>query len=107
MAVSTGSCFQIRHVASDGPDLGLPLRGQTALYLSVILGKSDVTRELLREMMKTRSVARNINIFSEDNACRSVNRIAKLYLTSLMFNHNCFEKVKVIRICLISIYTYI
>ena len=91
MAVSAGSCFQIRHVASDGLDLGLPLGEQTALYLSVILGKSDVTRELLREMMKTRSVARNINIFSVDNASRSVNRIAKLYLMSLMFNHNCFD----------------
>jgi len=76
-AVSAGSCVQIRHVASDGLDLGLLLREQTALYLSVILGKSDVTRELLREMMKTKSVARNINIFSVDNASRSVNRIAK------------------------------
>ncbi len=46
---------------------------QTALYLSVILGKSDVTRELLREMMKTKSV------FSVDNASRSVNRIANLF----------------------------
>ena len=75
MAVSAGSCAQIRHLASDGLDLGLPLRGQTALYLAVILGKSDVTRELLRQMMKTKSVARNINIFSVDNASRSVSRI--------------------------------
>ena len=89
VAVSAGSCVQIRHVASDGLDLGLPLRGQTALYLSVILGKSDVTRELLREMMKTKSVARNINIFSVDNASRSVN--CELVLTILMCNHNCFD----------------
>ena len=48
-----------------------PLRGQTALYLSVIHGRSEVTRELLREMMKARSVARNINIFSVDHVSRS------------------------------------
>ena len=71
LAVSAGSCSQIRQLASSGLDLGLPLRGQTALYLSVIHGRSEVTRELLREMMKARSVARNINIFSVDHVSRS------------------------------------
>ena len=80
MAVSAGSCHQVRHLASEGLDLGLLLRGQTALYLSVILSRSDVTRELLREMMKSKSVARNINIFSVDNASRSENRTVNLFL---------------------------
>ena len=79
VAVSAVSCPQIRHLASEGLDLGLPLRGQTALYLSVILSRSEVTRELLREMMKTKSVARNINIFSVDNASRSEKRIVNLF----------------------------
>ena len=30
---------QVRHIASEGLDLGLPLRGQTALALAISLGK--------------------------------------------------------------------
>ena len=69
-AVSHGSSQRIRQLSSDGLDLGLPLRGQTSLYLSVILNRSDVTREILREMMKQKTVTRNINMFSVDNASR-------------------------------------
>ena len=70
LAVSQGSYQKIRQLGRDGLDLGLPLRGQTALYLSVILAKSDMTREILREMMKQKMVTRNINMFSVDNASR-------------------------------------
>ena len=44
LAVSQASCSKIRQLATDGLDLGLPLRGQTSLYLSVILSRSDMTR---------------------------------------------------------------
>ena len=70
LAVSQGHQQKIRQLGRDGLDLGLPLRGQTALYLSVILAKSDMTREILREMMKQKMVTRNINMFSVDNASR-------------------------------------
>ena len=76
-AVSHGSSQRIRQLSSDGLDLGLPLRGQTSLYLSVILNRSDVTREILREMMKQKTVTRNINMFSVDNASRQVKIIDK------------------------------
>ena len=33
--------MQVRHIASEGLDLGLPLRGQTALALAVSLGKVE------------------------------------------------------------------
>jgi len=69
-AVSQGAAARIRQLGEEGLDLGLPLRGQTALYLSVILSRSDMTREILRQMMKQKTVARNINMFSVDNASR-------------------------------------
>ena len=69
-AVSGGCLATVRQLAEQGLDLGLPLRGQSALYLAVTLHKSDVLREILREMMKQRAVARNINMLSVDNASR-------------------------------------
>ena len=69
-AVSGGHLSTVRTLAEEGLDLGLPLRGQTALYLAVTLHRSDVLREILREMMKQRSVSRNINTLSVDNASR-------------------------------------
>ena len=69
-AVSSGSLSTIRQLAQGGLDLGLPLRGQTGLYLAVTLHRSDVAREILRQMMKTNNIKRNINMFSVDNASR-------------------------------------
>ena len=69
-AVSSGCLSSIRQISQGGLDLGLPLRGQTALYLAVTLHRSDVTREILREMMKQKNIKRNINMFSVDNASR-------------------------------------
>ena len=69
-AVSSGCLSTIRALAQEGLDLGLPLRGQTGLYLAVSLHRSDVARELLREMMKQKNIKRNINMFSVDNASR-------------------------------------
>merc|ERR550517_1404650 len=70
LAVSQGAANTVRHIASEGLDLGLPLRGQTALALAISLGKAEMVRELLREMMKQKSVMRNINAYSVDNASR-------------------------------------
>ena len=69
-AVSSGCLSTIRQLSQAGLDLGLPLRGQTALYLAVTLHRSDVSREILREMMKQKNIKRNINMFSVDNASR-------------------------------------
>ena len=59
-AVSSGSLSTIRQLAQGGLDLGIPLRGQTGLYLAVTLHRSDVAREILRQMMKTNNIKRNI-----------------------------------------------
>ena len=70
LAVANSNLSSIRQLAGTGLDLGLPFRGQTAIYLAVTLAKADMVKELLREMMKLKMVARNINMFSVDNASR-------------------------------------
>ena len=70
LGVANSQLSSIRHLAAAGLDLGLPFRGETALYLAVTLAKTDMVKELLREMMKKKMVARNINMFSVDNASR-------------------------------------
>ena len=69
-AVASSNAGSIRQLAANGLDLGLPFRGQTAVYLAVTLDKTDMVKELLREMMKMKLVSRNINIYSVDNASR-------------------------------------
>ena len=70
LAVANSNLSSIKQLATTGLDLGLPFRGQTAIYLAVTLAKADMVKELLREMMKLKMVARNINMFSVDNASR-------------------------------------
>ncbi|XP_023333240.1 uncharacterized protein LOC111705044 [Eurytemora carolleeae] len=62
LAVNKSNLSCIRQLAADGLDLGIPLRGVTALSCSVQLGKVDVMKEILREMLISRTVQKNINI---------------------------------------------
>ena len=67
-AVIHKDVHEVRKLSLEGLDLGLHLRGETALYLAVRLDQADMVKVLLEEMEMQETLRRSINSYSVDIA---------------------------------------
>jgi hypothetical protein len=69
-AITTRNIQFVRKLSFEGLDLGLHLRGETALYMAVRMDQVEMLEVLLEEMEMQKTLGRSINSYSVDSAGR-------------------------------------
>ena len=69
-AISSRNAKLVRMVSLEGLDLGLHIRGETALYMAVRMDQVEMVEVLLEEMKIQKTLRRSINSYSVDIAGR-------------------------------------